>query len=150
MNAKPSAARVRVDDPGAESNPNQTSATGLANESSNFNMTANVAPEVAFLLNQKATQEDLEAVENQKANKQDTEALLVAQAVLSRQIKHLSTLFMECVRLQVENPSDSKISKENSKRYLLAQTRSLVNHWIIKFDPMSQNSTAKDDGLEYL
>jgi len=51
MNAKPSAARVRVDDPGAESNPNQTSATGLANESSNFNMTANVAPEVAFLLN---------------------------------------------------------------------------------------------------
>lgn len=113
-------------------------------------MTANVAPEVAFLLNQKATQEDLEAVESQKANKQDTEALLVAQAVLSRQIKHLSTLFMECVRLQVENPSDSKISKENSKKYLLAQTRSLVNHWIIKFDPMSQNTTSKDDGLEYL
>jgi hypothetical protein len=44
---------------------------------------------------------------------------------------------MECVRLQVEHPSDSKNSKENSKKYLLAQTRSLVNHWIIKFDPMN-------------
>lgn len=67
-----------MDDPSNERNPNQTSATGLANESSNFDMTANVAPEVAFLLNQKATQENLEAVESQKANKQDTEALLVA------------------------------------------------------------------------
>ncbi len=57
---------------------------------------------------------------------------------------------MECVRLQVENPSDSKNTKDNMKKYLLAQTRSLVNHWIIKFDPMSQNSTAKEDGLEYL
>jgi len=33
---------------------------------------------------------------------------------------------------------------------LLAQTRSLVNHWIIKFDPMDQNTTSKEEGLEYL
>jgi hypothetical protein len=51
LNAKPSAAKVRVDDPASDSNPNQRSATGLADASSNFNMIANVAPEVAFLLN---------------------------------------------------------------------------------------------------
>jgi len=57
---------------------------------------------------------------------------------------------MECVRLQVECPSESKIAKDNARKYLLAKTRSLVNKWIIKFDPMQTNTTNIEEGLEYL
>lgn len=57
---------------------------------------------------------------------------------------------MESIRTSVENPKDSKITKENNRKFLLNQTRVLVNNWIIKFDPMKQNTTQKDEGLEFL
>ena len=50
----------------------------------------------------------------------------------------------------MESPSESKISKENARKYLLTKTRSLVNKWIIKFDPMQTNTTNIEEGLEYL
>lgn len=57
---------------------------------------------------------------------------------------------MESLRSSVENPKDSKIAKEHQRKFLLSQIRTLVNNWIIKFDPMKQNTTSKDDGLDFL
>ena len=42
--------------------------------------------------------------------------------------------------MTVDNPNETKIAKENNKKYLLSQIKSLVNNWIIKFDPMKQNT----------
>jgi len=64
--------------------------------------------------------------------------------VISRQVKHLAVLFMESLRITVENPTETKQAKEKNQKFLLAQIRSLVNGWIIKFDPMKQNLTAHD------
>ena len=49
---------------------------------------------------------------------------------------------MESLRITVENPTETKLAKEKNHKFLLAQIRSLVNGWIIKFDPMKQNMTA--------
>lgn len=84
-----------------------------------------------------------------KANKVDTEQLLMSQNVLAKQIKHLAVLFMESIRNTVENPKDSKVAKENGRKFLLKQIRVLVNNWIIKYDPMKQNTTHIDEGLDF-
>lgn len=106
--------------------------------------------DLSYLISLKASSDDLINMEASKANKCDTEQLLISQCVIAKQIKNLAILFMESIRNSVENPKDSKITKENNRKFLLNQTRVLVNNWIIKFDPMKQNTTQKDEGLEFL
>lgn len=121
-----------------------------SNLSPAVSLSESLTPNLAFLLQSKANLEDVKALELSKANKTDTEQLLVGQSVLSKQIKYISVLFMESIRLTVENTQDSKMTKEHSRKFLLNQTRTLINQWIIKFDPLNQNSTAKSDGFDFL
>jgi hypothetical protein len=57
---------------------------------------------------------------------------------------------MEQLRTGVEKPKETKIQKDNHRKFLLSQIRTLVNNWIIKFDPLKQNTTNKEEGLEFL
>ena len=117
-----------------------TLAKGAATSINHSVSAAQLQGDIAYLLSLKANVEDLESMDSTKANKVDTEQLLVSSSILGRQIKHLSVLFMESIRMTVDNPNETKIAKENNKKYLLSQIKSLVNNWIIKFDPMKQNT----------
>lgn len=99
-------------------------------------VTLQLSGNITSLLAQKANREELDALDAIKANKCDTEQLLVSQNVLAKQIKHLAVLFMESIRTSVEKPQDSKLTKEHHRKFLLNQIRTLVNSWIIKYDPM--------------
>lgn len=127
-----------------------TLAKGAATSISHSVSAAQLQGDIAYLLSLKANVEDLESMDSTKANKVDTEQLLVSSSILGRQIKHLSVLFMESIRMTVDNPNETKIAKENNKKYLLSQIKSLVNNWIIKFDPMKQNTYQQDEGMDFL
>jgi len=72
-----------------------------------------------YLLSMKANISDFQTLYDLKSNRVDTEQLMMLQSVLSRQLKHISVLLIEVVRISIKNPNDTPLNRENKKKVLL-------------------------------
>ena len=76
---------------------------------------------LAKVLSLKADKNDLEKIHEIKTNKEDTENMMDLIVEMNQQIQHTVVLLNETLRLNLQKPSDTKLSKENRLHELLTQ-----------------------------
>ena len=74
---------------------------------------------LAKVLSLKADKNDLEKIHEIKTNKEDTENMMDLIVEMNQQIQHTVVLLNETLRLNLQKPSDTKLSKENRLHELL-------------------------------
>ena len=90
------------------------------------------------LLSMKADKIDLETIYQIKSNKKDTEGLLGTQVTMNNYFKHILTLFIEIVDVQVAmKPNESKLGQEKRAGEIVQQVKALANQ-VMKYDPASE------------
>lgn len=95
--------------------------------------------DVKNLVANKIEKTEFDAQMSMKSNKIDMETNMKAVDILHKQLQHLIVVFLEELRIAVNNTNETWKTQTNKRTILLQQTLSIAR-WAKKFNPENINS----------